>query len=329
MAEASCSGGTPFKQLIDHQARDVSHHQDRLVDRAGALGSSSFRSSPAQLNQPQNGFGAFMGGGNSALPGFQHDPAGRLAVHAASLQPLNAGPAAAHPEFSRASPAPEAANWAADFSRVATQQRPVGQLSHVAQSRQMNQSPASQLNFQSAFAQPNMAFGSAFGMANGAFMAPGVAQQQQQPVQGDFDQEMSRWMSAHGGGNMQDVDAAMDQMARELEQSEAVTAPEAEIIDNTRMTDLETPEIGNLSLESREAPLATTEQEQVDLDNHAKSAVAEAAEKLLDCVKHEGGEKWQNSVFLSLMRDFRDGRKDIVGDEIRTSDEAPAIEAQT
>lgn len=36
MADASCSGGTPFKRLIDHQSRDVSHHQDRLVDRSGA-----------------------------------------------------------------------------------------------------------------------------------------------------------------------------------------------------------------------------------------------------------------------------------------------------
>ena len=40
MADASCSGGTPFKRLIDHQARDVSHHQDRLVDRAGPQGHS-------------------------------------------------------------------------------------------------------------------------------------------------------------------------------------------------------------------------------------------------------------------------------------------------
>jgi hypothetical protein len=38
MADASCSGGTPFKQLIDHQGRDVSHHQDRLVGRGGPQG---------------------------------------------------------------------------------------------------------------------------------------------------------------------------------------------------------------------------------------------------------------------------------------------------
>lgn len=38
MADASCSGATPFKRLVDHQSRDVSHHQDRLVDRAGVNG---------------------------------------------------------------------------------------------------------------------------------------------------------------------------------------------------------------------------------------------------------------------------------------------------
>lgn len=39
MADASCSGGTPFKRLVDHQARDVSHHQDRLVN-SGPQGSN-------------------------------------------------------------------------------------------------------------------------------------------------------------------------------------------------------------------------------------------------------------------------------------------------
>ena len=33
MADASCSGPSPFKRLVDHQGRDVSHHQDRLVNQ--------------------------------------------------------------------------------------------------------------------------------------------------------------------------------------------------------------------------------------------------------------------------------------------------------
>lgn len=38
MAEASCSGLSPFKRLVEQQNRDVSHHQDRLADRAGVNG---------------------------------------------------------------------------------------------------------------------------------------------------------------------------------------------------------------------------------------------------------------------------------------------------
>lgn len=136
---------------------------------------------------------------------------------------------------------------------------------------------------------------------------------------------------------MTEVDAAMEQMARELEENEAIAAA----VEASKQTHLEEPEIGNLSLDSKEpepelAPVMEQEQqlepelekEQVDTQL-PKSAVAEAAEKLLDCVKHESGEKWQNSIFLSLMRDFRDGRKDIVGDEIRstTGETTPATPA--
>lgn len=148
-------------------------------------------------------------------------------------------------------------------------------------------------------------------------------------MQPEFDKEMNQWMSAHGGGNMAEVDAAMEQMALELEESEALAAA----VEASRLTDLETPEVGNLTVDSKvleeeevvlSVPVVEQEQEP-ELEKEPedvqvpKSAVAEAAEKLLDCVKHENGEKWQNSIFLSLMRDFRDGRKDIVGDEIRST----------
>lgn len=136
---------------------------------------------------------------------------------------------------------------------------------------------------------------------------------------------------------MKEVDAAMEQMALELEETEAMAAA----VEASRLTDLDTPEISNLALDDEELGTKTepvfldefTDQEPQREQVHVqppKSAVAEAAEKLLDCVKHESGEKWQNSIFLSLMRDFRDGRKDIVGDEIRstTTGETAAPAAQ-
>ncbi|KAL6854622.1 hypothetical protein J3F83DRAFT_477159 [Trichoderma novae-zelandiae] len=327
MEDASCSGSTPFKRLVDHQSRDLSHHQDRHVSR-GAFGQNTFRSSPLHPAQgQQDAFGAFMGNA-SALPGFESDATARLTP---SLPFTQVAPphAAAHAGFSSPmqmqtpAPASAASNWAADFNRFTAQQRAPA----PAPARQMNHSPA-QTSFQPAFAQPN--FASAFGQS--VFSPPlGAA------AEPDFDQEMSRWMSAHAAGNMQEVDAAMDQIARELEESEAVAAA----IEASRQTHLETPEIGTLSLDSKEPepepapvmeqqedlqlereqflePEPELEKEPAEAQNN-KSAVAEAAEKLLDAVKHESGEKWQNSIFLSLMRDFRDGRKDIVGDEIRST----------
>ncbi|KAL6886693.1 hypothetical protein HDV57DRAFT_398582 [Trichoderma longibrachiatum] len=352
MEDASCSGSTPFKRLVDHQSRDLSHHQDRHVSR-GALGQSSFRSSqlhPAQAQQ--DAFGAFMGSA-SALPGFDSDATTRLtpSLPFAQVAPPHS---AAHPSFSSPmqmpmqapAPASTASNWAADFNRFAAQQQhqqraPAPTLTP---GRQMSHSPAAQTSFQPAFAQPN--FASAFGQS--VFSSPvGAAAAAAEP---DFDQEMSRWMSAHGAGNMQEVDAAMDQIARELEESEAVAAA----IEASRQTHVETLEMGTLSLDSKEPeldlspaleqeqelqpereqllqpePESELEKEPTDAQN-SKSAVAEAAEKLLDAVKHESGEKWQNSIFLSLMRDFRDGRKDIVGDEIRstgaTGETTPAVQ---
>ena len=263
-----------------------------------------------------------------------HSPAGRLAVHTAALQP--------RPELAmqaaRASPAPDVSNWAADFTRFSgnsSQQ----QMRARAPAMQMNH--LQQPNFQAAFGQPSFA-PPMFAQGNAAgFMAPAAA-----PVESDFDQEMARWMSSHGGGNMTDVDAAMEQMARELELNEAAlpetatTAAESTTHQNgTTLTDLETPELSNLSLHdsatlTRTEPLATEEALQTPQDEHlddaarAKSAVSEAAERLLESVQHEDGEKWQNSVFLSLMRDFRDGRKDIVDNEIRQTEDAAVGEGE-
>ncbi|KAJ6437858.1 hypothetical protein O9K51_09686 [Purpureocillium lavendulum] len=339
MAEASCSGPSPFKRLVDHQSRDVSHHQDRLVDRAGGVnGHASFRSSPHHpAQQGHDSFGAFLnGGGPSAgpIPGMPHSPAGRLNAHAAALQ--QPGPQNFHQhEFAqqaRASPAPDLSSWAADFSRFSAaaghQQQPQMRAAPAPAPMQMAQQP----NFQAAFGQAFSPMYGQGGMAGAAFMPPAASA----PVESDFDQEMARWMASNGGGNMTDVDAAMEQMARELELNEASLPQASEATSqeaSSRLTDLETPELSNLSLNDTtttieaETIAPTMEETLPDQQQQphqpaddvakGKSAVSEAAERLLETVEHEAGEKWQNSVFLSLMRDFRDGRKDIVDNEIR------------
>ncbi|POR37346.1 Uncharacterized protein TPAR_02455 [Tolypocladium paradoxum] len=327
MADASCSGATPFKRLVDHQDRDVSHHQDRLVDRAGVNGHGSFRSAPRHPAQGHDSFGAFIDGAPSAtIPGMgPHSPAGRLAVHAAALQPRS--------DFSsqaaRASPVPDVGDWAADFARFS---------SSGSQQQMRAPAPAMQMrhhqqpNFQAAFGQPAFA-PRMYSQGNAAGFVAAAA-----PVESDFDQEMARWMSSHGRGNMTDVDAAMEQMARELELNEAAlpetatTAAESAAQQHgTHLTDLETPELGSLSLHdpTTQEPRRAPRDEHPDDAAKAKSAVSEAAERLLESVQHEDGEKWQNSVFLSLMRDFRDGRKDIVDNEIRQTDDGGESEPLT
>ncbi|RCI10088.1 hypothetical protein L249_8497 [Ophiocordyceps polyrhachis-furcata BCC 54312] len=308
-AEASCSGATPFKRLVDHQSRDVSHHQDRIVGRAGS--NTSFRSLPNPSASSHDGFGSFLHSrpGPVVLPTVSHDAADRLTVHAAALQPNN-------PIHFTPAVGPDLSDWSVDFRRFSAQQQQQQQQhqQHQRPTTHATQPPSTTLSFQPTFLhQPGLPF------------APVLDQRNVAP-ESDFDREMARWVASHGEGVMRQVDAAMDQFAHELEQSESahskisttVTEPE------TRLTDLETPEIGNLSLRERPTEAIEPHREQhpeslpsEDAAARDKSAVSEAAERLLETVQHENGDKWQNSVFLSLMRDFRDGRKDIVENEIR------------
>ncbi|XWX01939.1 hypothetical protein V2A60_009971 [Cordyceps javanica] len=339
MADASCSGGTPFKQLMDHQSRDISHHQDRLVNGNQARG--AFRSRSQNMAQGPQDFDAFMGT-PAGLSGMHHDPAGRLAAHAAALNPAHAaaspfGPTAA-PDLVYQAPtaAPEmASNWAADFTNFTAQQPQRQALQQQQRQGPMFAGAANpmQMGFQSAFAPQQSGFSPFFAPAGGAYAQPQAA-----AGEADFDQEMAKWMASNTAtGNMEQVDAAMEQMARELELNEqalagtetTTTEVTTAVQDDRHFSDLGVPELNNLTLESREAPTVTppeplqeenTAADMLADDARNKSAVSEAAERLLESVQHESGEKWQNSVFLALMRDFRDGKKDIVGNEVQPTD---------
>lgn len=281
------------------------------------------------------------------MPMLQHDPAGRLAAHAAALQPARAPAFASPQELSQQPlPAPMATsnNWAADFTRFANQQKQQQNQRPIGASRQPH---AATPMYPSAYGfgpqQPNPAFSQFFAPAGAAYSAPGAAVA---TGEADFDQEMAQWMANNSGGNMEQVDAAMEQMARELELNDAaLSQAEADATsaaaETAHFSDLDVPEINNLSLEARDAilpedPIQPIEEEQpVNTETEesdalkGKSAVSEAAERLLESVQHESGEKWQNSVFLSLMRDFRDGRKDIVDNEIRQTEGETGEPSQT
>jgi hypothetical protein len=159
----------------------------------------------------------------------------------------------------------------------------------------------------------------------------------------EFDNAMAQWMAINGHG--EDVNGILEEMAQELEEGQRAGLPE---LQPTRVSALETnasaatvdfagaetatqaarmesgslnapgvlPELTNLRLDDRE--------QQVTADNDVAdqsqgSEVSEAARQLLETVQHEQGEKWQKSRFLHLMREFRDGTKSIVNEEIRES----------
>ncbi|CAH0029925.1 unnamed protein product [Clonostachys rhizophaga] len=332
MAEASCSGGTPFKRFVDQQNRDVSHHQDRLFHNAFSPAQNSFRSSPAnQSAQAQNDFGAFMNGSSSQFGGaalqHPHHATGILPGHPQAFEsrwhpsaPLSQVEMAQQPRSA------DMSNWAADFTRFSGQQQapahPMavnGAAQPLAHMQSHHQAPA--LSFQSAFQFPNAGFSPLYGPTNGGMMDPNAAAAQRPAAEADFDQEMTRWMEANGPASnakaMEDVDAIMEQMARELDMNDGAFKDgeaAAPLHQDPRFTDLETPEIRNLTPDTLSQTINNEPQvEQVK----PRSEISEAAEKLLDTVQNEQGEKWKNSVFLSLMRDFRDGKKDIVDNEVQ------------
>ncbi|KAH8722217.1 hypothetical protein BGZ61DRAFT_476115 [Ilyonectria robusta] len=346
MADDSCSGGNPFKRLTEQQSRDGSRHQDRLVNRPGAQAPGSFRTGP-QAAQGPNGFNQFMDG-PAALPGMsgmapmahQH-AANRLATHATALQPAHApGFAPQNPQFQARHAPADGSNWAADFGRFTQQRQPQNGFTQAAPQMRMAQGNPqmhmAQGNPQMHMAQsnsmlafnpagltlPNAGFSPLYGPTNGGHMDASSAIAQRHGAEADFDREMDIWMSRHGS-RAEDVVAVMERIADEAELNEAAfnnaeaADQEAAEAETRSDGDFQTPDIAALSLETR----APVESESTG-PAKAKSEVSEAAERLLESVQHEEGDKWKNSTFLSLMRDFRDGRKDIVDNEIRDTPES-------
>ncbi|KAF4808521.1 hypothetical protein CGCSCA5_v012253 [Colletotrichum siamense] len=174
----------------------------------------------------------------------------------------------------------------------------------------------------------------------GALAEYGPTSQGADAVQAEFDLEMDRWMAAHGDSRLEDVDAIMEELARQMEQEE-ITAAQND--DRTLGISLRGEQLmpatvdGETSVEEKDhsfqAPSGTSQPNQLpdvsrlglddmadttsaDLASPGQSEISEAARQILESVQHEQGDKWKNSRFLLLMRDFRDGYKDIIDNEI-------------
>ncbi|KAJ0164347.1 hypothetical protein CTA2_1211 [Colletotrichum tanaceti] len=396
MADSSCSGSTPFKSLVEHGAEDRSLHQDRFARASGTQQIQAFRSTGSGPSaQAQAHFGAFLGpvqagpgtlptytSSSSILSPFQHLQTSRMPVtqhghrfshesfQSASPQvPSAAATATAHiPDQHNhvAHPLLRTSSWAQDFARFAGGvPNADSQVSGLSVTH--HYSPAS-VGFTHGMIslQPRPSF---FRSVSGSAAVDNAAS-----AEADFDVEMDRWMAAHGDGRMEDVDAVMEQIARELEQdqqpgitnqrsTDRVDASELTItsatsvplegtgqrprstpateairqqasateaiyqqasekhgvpdtigisISGTTSLPGQLPDLSRLGLDEASEVTVTEPAEQ----GQSQSEISEAARQILDSVQHEQGDKWKNSRFLLLMKDFRDGNKDIVNNEI-------------
>lgn len=130
--------------------------------------------------------------------------------------------------------------------------------------------------------------------------------------------EMGEWMGAHkpSGVAIQDVDQVLEQISGELEDL-VVEAGSGAGLQGTTIQAEDVKQQSLANLQSTETDHSSTDPEPSSAGPHNQSAVSDLAKKILQAVDHEDGEKWKESSFLALMRDFRDGRKDVAGDRIR------------
>lgn len=316
-----------------------------------------------------------MAGPGPAAAGGLQGPAGRVNVHAAVFNPVQHHYA---PPVAPANPVSAARDqqiavgvntWAQDFAQynAARQQQqqaaaagihiPPGQL---IQHHHLEHALTAPNGNTATNMQPNFGFPPVYGPTNGGFHDPAMAAIGRPAREADFNNELDKWMHVHGDTSassahtkaMEDVDAIMEQIARDLELQQSPPGvaenlslatpldtaaamgttleqtPLSPALENAHFTDLEAPEMQNLTISSPEQPVTITDtQKTPETGVKPMSDVAQAAGRLLDSVKDEDGDKWKNSAFLSLMRDLRDGKKDIVDNKVRDTDEDDAAGA--
>ncbi|KAF6822101.1 hypothetical protein CPLU01_12219 [Colletotrichum plurivorum] len=375
MGDSSCSGSTPLKSFVDHGAQDRSLHQDRT---SAALGSQhGFRSNfSAPRPQAQQAFGAFMNGNGTGLT-VPNVHAGlhlsHLAHHerqifpAGSLESTSPVPATAAPALPAQVRQPshgssESTNWAQDFAKYCHAAPDITNKNAGAFSTAQQCYPRSSIGLahnMSVFHPSPSGLGPVAGPVAGPLplTVHGAARNYAVAAESEFDSEMDRWMAAHGGPQVENVDAIMEELARELEQQSVVEEPQKAKFStrngsiSSRNASLEVNHdskqgTSNIATHGQEASLsgrthsvtfhdatvsssdvansdvfvgADDEAAVVSAVQHPEqrpSDISEAARLILESVQHEQGDKWRNSRFLLLMRDFRDGNKDIVENEI-------------
>ncbi|KAG7101147.1 hypothetical protein HYQ44_019628 [Verticillium longisporum] len=347
MADNVCGGSTPLKALAEQGARDRSLQQDR--GRRAVPGPSNFRSNqPGMSQDPSQSYSTYLGNPNQQLPApYTTEYSG----HHIKVHPNAFG--ARPQETVHSSQPPQTTNWAQDFDNFRREMVVPSQSGMTPPSIQHIQHHQHGQNFSPVLSNQAM-IARQTPLSMSGMMPLSVYSNQHTPLEKgrdtEFDTAMRQWVASNGdlgAGVEEQVDAVMDKLARELEdieraegerQSHAQTQSAigqddllVGISHRDALANLAT--VGSLGPELDIASLQLTDNTQnmnsmEEVSHHDRAAetsdalpirsdVSEAARQLLQTVQHEQGDKWKQSQFLLLMKDFRDGQKDIIDNEIR------------
>ncbi|KAL5612414.1 uncharacterized protein BROUX77_002570 [Berkeleyomyces rouxiae] len=322
MSDGLCGDSTPFKGLVAHQTKDSSL-QRGLRDSAPSQPTASFRNNAAGLNGGDDLFGTFMGDASS------------LQLQSNELQ---APQIQTHPQYNMMVPAQH------------FQATPAIQQPHTAAPSVNHQAPIPTGIHPSSLAMPNPTQGQLIGQEPRHFASPIMAahmynrsmppMQQATPHMAplnslDVQMEMDKWLAANAAvvqGSDQGIGASsveqdfsevndiMDQLAENLSRDMNIkSAAETETLPPKNSLRKET-DVALPTMDS--AP--DTEKQASNVEKPKPSDISEVARQILDSVDHEDDEKWKNSSFFALMRDFRDGNKEVLDDKILDT-KAPAL----
>ncbi|KAJ5683222.1 hypothetical protein N7462_006387 [Penicillium macrosclerotiorum] len=300
MSDALCGPSNALQNFQKHTSVDRTLQQDRLTSRQPSA--QGFRSQSPRDGILDPEFAAFEAnlGGPVALPDLQHQ-----AHFGAPAQ----APVAAH----------ESSGWASDFQNLHISGPATASLQGPsigpAQAGWHNEFLSQQQHMQASHVQApqvaNRAFQPAFAPSFPMYNTTAMSTHQ-------LPQQIP---SEHVAPTEQFDESAFEaafEQARadmELQGAEATVDVQPQTHDEPSQSDLVEPVHETIRIGSDTIP--QTDKQDPLVQNRDADALAQTAGQLLDSVRHDQSQKFQQSNFLALMRRIRDREVEVEGDEFR------------
>ncbi|KUJ20625.1 uncharacterized protein LY89DRAFT_682332 [Mollisia scopiformis] len=313
MADGLCGPSNALQNIQKHSTVDRTLQQDRIISRQTP--SQGFRSTGQNAGFMDHEFEAFQAGQLPLEHGFQPN----TFQHAPpSLQ--QAGPPSWAADFQRmniSSPAPQVqqqpfgmqaqqrqdtGGWHQDFARQQMAERSVQSPSHTAspfQSRMLGMGS----QFTGTYAQPSQLSVAQQKQPEDAFDEAAFERAFDAAARAEAEAEALHDCAQHENAEM-GQEVMLNESAEVLMASDDLEERADELLSQERIG---ADTIHDPLFDDRDQPA-----------NEDPEELARTAAKLLVSVQHEQSTKFQNSQFLSLMRQFRDREKTVEGDNVVT-----------